>query len=62
MLFRSVLIVPAVGDIGLFEFYRAAESIAAGAAAATAALPEIHSALQRQGGGRPHRVRKREAH
>jgi NTE family protein len=55
----DVLIVPAVGDVGLFEFYRAAESIAAGAAAATAALPEIHFALHRLG-GRPPRPRKRE--
>ncbi len=56
----DVLIVPAVGDVGLFEFYRAAESIAAGAAAATAALPEIRAAVLRQGGARTPRPRKRE--
>jgi NTE family protein len=57
----DVLIAPRVGDVGLFEFYRAAESIAAGEAAAKAALPEIRAALQRQRGPRPQRVRKRES-
>jgi len=55
----DVLIAPRVGDVGLFEFYRAAESIAAGEAAAKAALPEIRAALRRQSGQRPQRVRKR---
>jgi NTE family protein len=57
----DVLIVPAVGDIGLFEFYRAAESIAAGEAAAKTALAEIRAAVQGQRSRRTHRPRKREA-
>lgn len=43
----DVMIAPKVGDIGLFEFYRAADSINAGEAAAERAIPEIRAALQR---------------
>jgi NTE family protein len=57
----DVLIVPRVGDVGLFEFYRAAESIAAGEAAARDSLSEIRAAIQRQGGKTSSRTRKREA-
>jgi NTE family protein len=34
----DILIAPKVGDVGLFEFYRAAESIIAGEIAATNSL------------------------
>ena len=43
----DVTISPKLGHIGLFEFYRAAESIAAGKAAAERVMPEIRAALQR---------------
>ena len=47
----DILIAPKVGDVGLFEFYRAAESIVAGELAATSSLPEIRAAIQRHAGG-----------
>ena len=47
----DVLIAPKVGDVALFEFYRAAESIIAGEMAETNALPDIRAAIQRHAGG-----------
>lgn len=44
------LIVPAVSDIGLFDFHRAAEAIEAGRAAALAALPDLLAAIDRARG------------
>ena len=43
------LIQPAAGDIGLFEFHRAVESIEAGREAARAALPGLREALRARG-------------
>jgi NTE family protein len=43
----DVMISPALVGIGLFEFYRAEEIIAAGEAAAAAAIPAIRALLQR---------------
>jgi NTE family protein len=56
----DILIAPKVGSVGLFAFDRAAESIAAGEAAANAALDEIHAALRYYAGGLPRRGRHRE--
>ena len=41
----DVMIAPKLGGVGLFEFHRAAECIAAGRAAATRALPAIQEAI-----------------
>jgi NTE family protein len=56
----DVLIAPKVGDVGLFEFYRAAESILAGETAAKNALPDIRAAAQRYAGGTATIVRPEE--
>lgn len=56
----EILIAPKVGDIGLFEFYRAAECIAAGEAAAKGLLPDIRAAIQRHTGGPAPRSRRQE--
>ena len=43
----DMMLSPRLGDIGMFEFYRAADSIEAGAIAAEKAIPEIRALLQR---------------
>jgi NTE family protein len=43
------LIAPAVADIGLFDFHRAAEAIEAGRVATVAVLPELLAAIDRAG-------------
>ena len=58
----DILIAPKVGDVGLFEFYRAAESIIAGEIAATNSLPEIRAAIQRHAGGGAAVVRAEQPH
>ena len=42
----ELMLVPDVRRIGILEFYRAKEAIAAGRAAATTALPEIHKIMR----------------
>jgi NTE family protein len=56
----EILISPKVGDVGLFEFYRAAECIAAGEAAAKGLLPDIRAAIQRHTRGPASRIRRHE--
>ncbi|MGO8915422.1 MAG: patatin-like phospholipase family protein [Stellaceae bacterium] len=56
----DVMIFPRLGDIGILEFHRAEESIAAGEAATRALVPRIRELLQRLGnGGDPWRSRRR---
>jgi NTE family protein len=57
----DILIAPKVGDVGLFEFYRAAESILAGENAAKSSLSEIRAAVQRRAGGADPGVRSEQA-
>jgi len=57
----EILIAPKLGDVGIFEFYRAAECIAAGEAAARALLPDIRAAIGRRTGGPAPRLRRDEA-
>jgi NTE family protein len=45
----DVMISPKLGDIGLFEFFRAADSIKAGEEAAERAIPEIRAAIRHHG-------------
>jgi NTE family protein len=42
----DIMISPKLGDIGLFEFFRAADSIAAGEEAAERAIPAIRAAIR----------------
>ena len=42
----DIMISPKLGDIGLFEFFRAADSIAAGEEAAERAIPAIRAAMR----------------
>ena len=42
----DIMISPKLGDVGLFEFYRAAECIAAGEDAAERAIPAIRAAIR----------------
>jgi NTE family protein len=48
----DMLIAPAVADIGLMEFHRGAEAIAAGRAATIAASQKIVAIMERIGTGR----------
>jgi NTE family protein len=43
----DAIIVPQVGHLGLLEYHRAAEAIAAGRAAAEAAIPQIKQMLDK---------------
>ncbi len=55
----DVMIFPPLGGIGILEFHRAEESIAAGEAAARAALPRLRQLVQRLGeGNTPWRQRR----
>lgn len=55
----DVMIFPPLGGIGILEFHRAQESIAAGEAAARAALPRLRQLVQRlEGGATPWRQRR----
>jgi NTE family protein len=47
----DVMIFPRLGDIGILEFHRAQESIAAGEAAARASVPRIRELMTRLGNG-----------
>ena len=47
----DVMIFPRLGDIGILEFHRAQESIAAGEAATLAAIPRIKDLYRRLGNG-----------
>ena len=47
----DVTIAPRLGDVGLLEFYRAEECIAAGEEAARRALPEIRDTMRALGNG-----------
>jgi NTE family protein len=47
----DVMIFPPLGGIGILEFHRAQESIAAGEAAARAAVPRLRQLVQRLEGG-----------
>jgi predicted acylesterase/phospholipase RssA len=42
----DIMISPKLGDIGLFEFFRAADSIKAGEEAAERAIPAIRAAIR----------------
>jgi NTE family protein len=42
----DIMISPRLGDVGLFEFFRAADSILAGEEAAERAIPEIRAAIR----------------
>lgn len=56
----DVMIFPRLGDIGILEFHRAAESIAAGEAAALAAVPRIRELSHRlESGNTPWNPRPR---
>ncbi|HYM01864.1 MAG TPA: patatin-like phospholipase family protein, partial [Stellaceae bacterium] len=48
----DVMIFPRLGDIGILEFHRARESIAAGEAAAAAAVPRIKELVRRLENGK----------
>jgi NTE family protein len=47
----DVMIFPRLGDIGILEFHRAEESIAAGEAATRALVPRLRQLVQRLGNG-----------
>jgi NTE family protein len=47
----DIMISPKLGDIGLFEFFRAADSIRAGEEAAERAVPAIRAAIRHHADG-----------
>jgi NTE family protein len=49
----DIMISPKLGDIGLFEFFRAADSITAGEEAAEIAIPTIRAAIRHHTDARP---------